>query len=184
MPLKFLYCVLAMAVSLVGCKSPEARRPVQQSSGYTISASVERNKKLYAAETKTIEAYMAQDSAHAYLASPSGFWYAYDTQILEEQPKPVTGNEVSFTYQIRDLEGQILLSYEDIGSVNYQVDQSQQDLISGIREGLKLMKVQEMITLVLPSYKAYGYYGLEGKLGANVPVVVTLNLKQMSTLDN
>jgi gliding motility-associated peptidyl-prolyl isomerase len=175
MPLKFLYCVLAMAVSLVGCKSPEARRPVQQSSGSTISASVERNKKLYAAETKTIEAYMAP---------PSGFWYAYDTQILEEQPKPVTGNEVSFTYQIRDLEGQILLSYEDIGSVNYQVDQSQQDLISGIREGLKLMKVQEMITLVLPSYKAYGYYGLEGKLGANVPVVVTLNLKQMSTLDN
>jgi len=41
------------------------------------------------------------------------------------------------------------------------------------------MKVGEQVTFLFPSYKAYGYYGLEDKLGTNVPVRSTVTLKSI-----
>ncbi|MFT5751617.1 MAG: FKBP-type peptidyl-prolyl cis-trans isomerase, partial [Dokdonia sp.] len=63
----------------------------------------------------------------------------------------------------------------------YQIDQSNQDLISGIREGLKLMKEGETITVLLPSHKAYGYYGFEDKIGSNVSIRSTITLNKIKT---
>ena len=184
MPFRLFAVILFMLLGFLGCKSPESRRPTQQSTGSSIEASVARNIKRFAAEVQAIETYIAQDTTHAYQTSADGFWYAYDLKVAKEAPTPVTGSEVSFSYEVKDLNGLTILSYDQVGTVQYLVDQSKQDLISGIREGIKLMKAQEIITLVLPSYKAYGYYGLEGKIGANTPIVVSLKLNQMSNLDN
>ena len=53
----------------------------------------------------------------------------------------------------------------------------QEELFSGLREGLKLMKAGETITFLFPSYNAYGYYGDENRIGANIPIKceVTVN---------
>ena len=75
------------------------------------------------------------------------------------------------------LDGTPVLSEKDNGLQTYKVDQSNQDLISGIRDGVKLMQVGETVTFLLPSYKAYGYYGIENKLGTNVPIQSTVSLK-------
>ena len=52
-----------------------------------------------------------------------------------------------------------------------------ENIFSGLRQGLKLMKVNETVTLYFPSHKAYGYYGDQQKIGKNVPIksIVTLN---------
>jgi hypothetical protein len=39
------------------------------------------------------------------------------------------------------------------------------------------MKEGETVTFLLPSYKAYGYYGIENKLGTNIPVQSRVTLK-------
>jgi len=54
----------------------------------------------------------------------------------------------------------------------------QEELFSGLREGLKLMKTGETITFLFPSQKAFGYYGDDNKIGINMPIVceVTVNL--------
>ena len=72
-----------------------------------------------------------------------------------------------------------MLSEEENGLQVYKVDQSNQDLISGIRDGVKLMKPGETVTFLFPSYKAYGYYGIQNKLGANTPVQSTITLKSI-----
>jgi hypothetical protein len=39
------------------------------------------------------------------------------------------------------------------------------------------MNVGETVTFLFPSYKAYGYYGIENKLGTNVPIKSRVTLK-------
>jgi len=48
---------------------------------------------------------------------------------------------------------------------------AQEELIAGLREGLKLMKKGESATFIFPSQMAYGYYGDDDKIGTNTPLI-------------
>ncbi|MCW5521016.1 gliding motility-associated peptidyl-prolyl isomerase GldI [Aureitalea sp. L0-47] len=165
--------------ALVSCKTPEARRPVQQSSGSFIKQSAERNKVLYKKEEERIATIMEANPEQEYLSSPSGFWYYYNIKDSLDIPTPEYGDIVTFTYDVRSLEGTSILTESETGLQIYKIDQSNQDLISGLRDGVKLMKVGEQVTFLFPSYKAYGYYGLQDKLGTNVPIQSTVTLKSI-----
>lgn len=172
---KLFYTVLFFAL-LISCKSPEARRPLQSTSGTFIKESAERNKKIYEQEKSYIEKIIAKDSTTEYFSSENGFWYFYNSRDTTTTEMPDLGDVVKFTYDIKDLEGSIILSEKENGLQQYKVDQSNQDLISGVREGIKLMKEGETVTFLFPSYKAFGYYGIEEKLGTNIPVQSTITL--------
>ncbi|MBX2828577.1 MAG: gliding motility-associated peptidyl-prolyl isomerase GldI [Flavobacteriaceae bacterium] len=169
---------------LLSCKGPEARRPVKSTSGTFIKESAERNKILYEREEKVIANIIKGDTANSYLSSDSGFWYYYNVKDTVPSLLPKVGDAVTFTYDVKLLTGKVVLSEAENGLQNYKIDQSNQELISGIRDGLKLMKAGETITFLFPSYKAYGYYGIENKLGTNVPVQSTVTLKTIQTLEN
>ncbi|NGX84240.1 MULTISPECIES: gliding motility-associated peptidyl-prolyl isomerase GldI [Aequorivita] len=172
---KLIYILLFSAL-ITSCKSPEARKPIQSQSGTFIKESAERNKKLYEEEKDYIEKIIAKDSTHNYITSESGFWYFYNKRDTTSSDMPDPGDIVKFTYDIKDLNGSLILSEKDNGLQQYKVDQSNQELISGVRDGIKLMKEGETVTFLFPSYKAYGYYGIEQKLGTNIPVQSTVTL--------
>lgn len=177
-PKHIIYLLIALFV-IVSCKAPEARRPVQQQSGSFIKESAKRNKKLYEKEEQRIAQIMAANPENNYLASESGFWYYYNIKDSLDVPKPVYGDVITFTYDIKKLDGTSILSEIENGLQTYKIDQSNQDLISGLRDAVKLMKVGEKATFLFPSYKAYGYYGLKNKLGINVPIQSTVTLKSI-----
>lgn len=172
---KLLYILLFSAL-IVSCKSPEARRPLQSHSGSFIKESADRNKKIYDEEKSYIEKIIAKDSQHQYITSDNGFWYFYNKRDTTTTEMPDLGDVVKFTYDIKDLNGSVILSEKENGLQQYKVDQSNQELISGVREGIKLMKEGETVTFFFPSYKAFGYYGIEEKLGTNTPVQSTITL--------
>lgn len=176
--------VLTILSLFVACKSPEARKPVKRSSGSFIQESVARNIKLIEKEEAAIASIIKSDTANSYVASESGFWYYYNIIDSTNTAKPKFGDDVVFTYDIKHLNGAMLISSEENGLQNYKVDQSNQDLISGIRDGIKLMREGETITFLFPSHKAYGYYGLENKIGVNVPVQSTVTLKSINATEN
>lgn len=176
----FSYLILFLLLA-VACKSPEARRPVQRSSGSFIKESAERNKKLYEKEEAIITKIITQKSDSKFESNSNGFWYFYNVRDTVAATTPAFGNIVTFTYNVKTLEGTTIVSEEENGLQQYQVDQSNQDLISGIREGLKVMKAGETITFFFPSYKAFGYYGIPEKLGANVPIQSTVTLRTIET---
>ena len=97
---------------------------------------------------------------------------------------PKYGDNVVFSYDIKKLSGETILSQNETGLQNYVVDQTNQELISGIRDGIKLMKEGETVTFLFPSHKAYGYYGLENRLGTNVPIQSTITLKSINSTEN
>ena len=171
-----LFYILLFSALIGSCKSPEARRPLQSHSGTFIKESADRNKKIYDEEKSFIEKIIAQDSTHDYIASENGFWYFYNKKDTANTEMPDLGDVVKFTYNIKDLNGTEILSEKENGLQQYKVDQSNQELISGVREGIKLMKAGETVTFLFPSYKAFGYYGIEEKLGTNIPVQSTVTL--------
>ena len=144
----------------------------------------ERNKKIYEQERSIISSIIEENEDTEYLASENGFWYYYNVKDSTSTVLPKLGDAVTFTYNIKRLNGDVVLSKEENGLQNYRIDKTNQELISGIRDGLKFMKAGETVTFLFPSYKAYGYYGIENKLGTNVPVQSTVTLKTIQTIKN
>ena len=158
-----------------GCKSPEARQPISKKSGSFIKESAERNIKLYQKEQELISAIIENHPDIEYIASESGFWYYYNTRVEQDTITAGFGDIVNFNYNIKDLNGNVIYSSEEIPTQNYNMDQ--EELFTGLREGLKLMKAGETVTFLFPSQKAFGYYGDAKKIGTNVPLMcqVTVN---------
>ena len=171
---KLIFITLILAA--IGCKSPEARRPISVKTGSFIEASVERNKKLNAKEKLHIEKIIQMQKDKDFIASANGFWYYYQTKIeADSLITPQFGDLVNYNYNVKNLNGSVIYSTETIDTLTYVMDK--QELFTGLREGLKLMKTGEKITIIFPSGKAYGYYGDGDKIGSNIPLIcdVTVN---------
>jgi len=169
------HLTLILIVLVFSCKSPEARRPITSKSGSFINKSIERNKALNAKEKESIEAIMAKNKQN-YIASKSGFWYFYNSKIEADSLKtPAFGDIINYNYNIKNLNGNLIYSKEETKTQNYAMDK--EELFTGLREGLKLMKTGETVTFLFPSQKAFGYYGDENKIGTNTPIIceVTVN---------
>lgn len=178
---KYFICFLLITFLVSACKAPEARRPVKTASGSYIDASVEKNKKMIAEEEQDILAIIENDSATDYLSSEKGFWYYFNTQVPIESEKANFGDFVEFEYDVKDLNGNIIYSKQELGLQKYYMDK--EELISGLRDALKLLKEGETATFLFPSHKAYGYYGDLKRIGTNLPIISTvtiLNIEQIN----
>lgn len=167
--------IAILALGISSCDAPEARRPISHKTGSFIKISAERNKKLNAKEIEQIHNIMKQDTTKQYIASESGFWYYYNTKIEKDTITPSFGDIVNFNYNVADFNGHQIYADTDIPTRDYAMDQ--EELFTGLREGLKLMKPGETVTFLFPSQKAYGYYGDKNRIGTNIPLIcrVTVN---------
>lgn len=174
--MKQLILISLIIAAFTACKSPEVRRPVTATSGSFIKESAERNKRLNEKERQDFEVLIKKDTANTYIVSDNGFWYYYNTkQEADSLITPEFGDIVNFDYDVKDINARQIYTKEELKTQNYVMDK--QELFSGLREGLKLMKAGETATFLFPSQKAYGYYGDENKIGTNIPLIcrVTVN---------
>ncbi|PKQ44739.1 gliding motility-associated peptidyl-prolyl isomerase GldI [Confluentibacter flavum] len=173
-----LLTLALLFLAFVSCKMPEARRPVSVKTGSFIDASVERNKKLNAKEQATIKKLMEQEKKD-YIASKSGFWYYYNTKVESDSLEtPEFGDVINYDYDVKDLNGSLIYSKDDIKDKTYVMDK--EELFTGLREGLKLMKTGETVTFLFPSQKAYGYYGDLNKIGTNIPLMCEVTVHSIT----
>lgn len=168
--------LIIMLVGISGCKSPEARRPVSQTSGTFINESIERNRVLVAREEAEILEIIEKDTLNDYIASKSGFWYYYNKKSNDPAnvESPEFGDIVTFDYSIKDLHGNEIYAEGELPTREYAMDK--EELFGGLREGLQLMKESEVVTFIFPSHKAFGYYGDKKKIGTNVPIITKVTL--------
>lgn len=168
--LSFLVTILVSSCN----QSQEARRPISHATGTFMKKSAERNKKLIASEEDQINTIIKSNPTVKYLASNKGYWYTYVTQNTTDTITPKKGDVAFFDYEIKDLKGNIIYSEVELRPQTYSVDK--QNIMSGLREGIKLMHKNEKITFLFPSHVAYGYHGDEKKIGPNQPLICTVNL--------
>jgi len=155
-------------------QSQEARRPVSHSSGSFMKKSIERNKKIVSSEEDRIDSIIKSQPKVKYYSSKNGFWYTYKTQNKLDSLTPKRGDVAFFNYEIKDFKGKIIYSETELKSQTYRVDK--QNIMSGLREGIKLMHKTEKVIFIFPSHAAYGFHGDAKKIGANQPLICTVKL--------
>ena len=169
---------LLFLVLVISCKAPTPRKPIVRKTSTFLKESIQRNKIINEVEEKALLDYIKKDSLNEYTTSPKGFWYCYNVRDSIATKFPVKGDEVTYGYEIKDVNDKVLYSKEELGDRNYVVDR--QELITGLQDGLKLMKEGEAIVFLFPSYKAYGYSGYD-KIAGNQPLIYTIELKKIKT---
>lgn len=173
------YSLFILTGLLLACTHPEARKPVVRKTSSFMSESIERNKILTKAENQLLQKQIEEDSLHNYLNSEQGFWYYYERKDTLNAPLPETGDQIVFNYEALDLSDQVIFSKEELGPQSYMVDK--EELISGLQDGLKLMREGERVTFLFPSYKAYGYAGSE-RVNPNQPLIYKVELIKVNKL--
>lgn len=172
---KLMLLAFLATILITGCKqSQEARRPISQSSGSFMKKSAERNKKLIAGEEGQIDSLIKSNPKVKYFASTKGYWYTYVVQNLQDTLTPKKGDVAFFDYEIKDLKGNIIYSQVELKPQTYAVDK--QNIMTGLREGIKLMHKKEKVIFLFPSHVGYGYHGDDKKIGTNQPLLCTVTL--------
>ena len=168
--------ILILIVFFVSCDKPTPRKPVVRKSSTFLKESIQRNKVINKLEEEAFLQLMANDSTNHYISSANGFWYYYLSKDSTSSKLPDTGDEVFYSYEIKDINNDLLYSKDELGVRSYLVDK--QELITGLQDGLKLMKEGETITFLFPSHKAYGYSGYK-KIGTNQPLIYTVTVNKI-----
>ena len=174
--LKLSIYTLLFAVLLVGCKQhEEARRPISRSSGSFMKKSADRNKKLVASEEDVIKKIIKNNPKVKYYATRKGYWLSYDEKNTTDTQTPRKGDIAYFNLEIKDIEGKVIYSEAELGPQTYYVDK--QDIMMGLRDGIKLMHKNETVTFLFPSHIAYGYHGDNKRIGTNESLICTVTLR-------
>mgnify|MGYP006381117855 FL=1 len=173
--------LLAIGTLLVSCTKQQARKPISQTSGTFMKESVKRNIKLIAGEEALIDSVIKSNPKVQYLATKKGYWYTYEVKNTTDTLRPKKGDVAFFDYNIKDLSGNVIYSEVELRPQSYLVDK--QNILMGLRDGLKLMKKNERVTFLFPSHLGFGYRGDNDRIGPNLPIVCTVTLKDFKPDD-
>ncbi len=177
---KLLTIVFTAFIFASSCKQhQEARRPISQASGSFMKRSVERNKKLIIGEEGQIDSIIKSNPKVKYLASKKGYWYTYEIQNKLDTLTPKKGDVAFFDYEIKDLKGNVIYSELELRPQTYLVDK--QNIMMGLRDGIKLMHKNEKVNFLFPSHIGFGFHGDNKKIGANQPLLCTVTLHNFIT---
>jgi gliding motility-associated peptidyl-prolyl isomerase len=79
-----------------------------------------------------------------------------------------------FDYELNDIYGNVIYTALELRPQEYLVDK--QEIMTGLRHGIKLMRKNEKVTFLFPSHVGYGYLGDKNRIGPNVPLKCTVTL--------
>lgn len=171
---KIIALVLLICISFASCKQQQARMPVSRSSGTFMKESIVRNKKLIAGEEAQIDSIIKSNPSVKYYASKKGYWFYYEIRNEKDTLRPKKGDIAYFDYNVQDFKGNVIYSEIQTKPQVYRVDK--QNIMMGLRDGIKLMRKNEKVVFLFPSHMAYGYHGDNKNIGTNEPLICTVTL--------
>lgn len=169
--------IVVAALALTACSQQQARRPISHSQGSFMKESIERNKKLIANEEQQLDSIMKSNPNNKYIASNKGYWYYFDKEVTTDSIKPKLGDIAYFDYEIKDIKGNVIYSQAELRPQVYRVDK--QNIMMGLRDGIKLMNEGETVTFLFPSHMGFGYHGDNNRIGINQPLICTVTLNDI-----
>ncbi|MFV5701803.1 gliding motility-associated peptidyl-prolyl isomerase GldI [Flavobacterium sp. XS2P12] len=177
---KLIAIVFFLFALVSSCKQhQDARKPISQASGSFMKKSIERNKKLIAGEEGQIDAVIKRNPKVKFIASSKGYWYSYVVKNELDTLTPKKGDVAFFDYEIKDLKGNIIYSELELRPQVYYVDK--QNIMMGLRDGIKLMRKKEKVNFLFTSHMGYGYHGDNKKIGINQPLFCTVTLRDFKS---
>ena len=173
----FILPLFLLGIMVASCSQQQARRPVSHSSGTFMKESIQRNKKLVADEESQIDSIIKSNPQIKYIASDKGYWYHYDVEVTLDSIRPKRGDVAFFNYEVKDINGNVIYSESELKPQVYYVDK--QNIMMGLRDGIKLMNEGEKVTFLFPSHMGFGYHGDNNRIGTNQPLICTVTLNDI-----
>ena len=167
---------LVLFVLFVSCMQPVPRKPVTKKTASFMETSIALNKTLNEKEESLLKRIIQKDSLTSYITSPSGFWYTYNLKSTKTYT-PEFGDQLLYSYEVYNLDKEVIYSAQELGLHAYLVDK--QELVEGLRNGLKLMNEGDVVTFLFPSHKVFGYLGDKNKIGINQPLIYKVQLNKI-----
>jgi len=159
------------------CDKPVARMPIIRNNNANYKLTINWNRALVKLQDEAFKTLIAKNYNKQYYNSNLGFWYTYIKQNNNKRYTPKPSDNLIYTYQVTDLRGNIIYTYNDNGEKTYKVDKEK--LISGLQNGLKLMHENDEVQFLFPSFLAYGVLGDRKKIKTNQPLIYTVYLKKI-----
>jgi len=171
------FFIAGLVFLCVACDNPIPRAPINKRVKTDYSLQIKQSKLLYKLQDKAFRQYIKENPDKHFKSSQKGFWYAIIKENKKSNYYPKLGDEILFNYEITDLENNIIYSKKTVGLQKYKVDK--EEIISGLQQGLKLMKEGETAMFLMPSFKAFGVLGDRNKIKTNQPLIYTVYLKKL-----
>ena len=170
---KIFLFILIIFFFLTGCLETKPRKPLNLNKQNFLNKSANRNIKIKKKEEIYFHNIIKEDSNSKYFSSSKGFRFKI-LSTSKTNLKPRTGDEVEFSYNIFDLEGNDIYKDDDLKSIRYVVDE--EEIIAALRYGIKELKIGESGIFLMPSFFCYGYQGDGEKIIPNQPLIIQINL--------
>ena len=139
--------------------------------------SIEKFKNIYEKEDNYILSLL--EDREGVQVSPYGFYY----EVLDGRSTggfPKTRGEVKIQIEVFALSGDVIYHSRDF---SFFLDRSP-EVIRGMNEGVKLMKVGQVFRFYFTSFQAYGIWGDGDKILPNMPLIYKTKLLSFNEDNN
>lgn len=184
--MKFLKIATMFTLSIClfyACQKKEIFLPITNSKSEYGKKLLENSKAREDKERNFLQNWInkREDSLHQkFIPTSSGIWIRFISEKKISRPK--INSVVKYSAEVKTLSGEIIYSFNEFDKKQGVLGKFKE--IRGIESALYMMGKGDIAEIVLPSFTAYGLYGDEKKIGANVPLLITLNLIDIKPLLN
>jgi FKBP-type peptidyl-prolyl cis-trans isomerase FkpA len=171
--MKFYLSIFIYIVVFSACKE-ETQQKKRISEKEIQERLIKANQKLSKNEIADIEAYILKNSLKME-RSGTGLRYFISGEGKGDFAK--TGMKATVKYKISLLNGRVCYTSDNNGVEQFVVDNDQVE--SGLHEGIKRMKVGNKAKFILPSHLAHGLIGDEEKIPARATLIYDIELLEL-----
>ncbi len=164
-----------LLTTLWSCDNQVVQYPVSYKNDDFMTRSQERNKTLLKEEIEWFNNYKEKSNL-TFTKTESGLWISNQGQKSTTTAK--LGDYVNYTYQIYDLDNNVIYDYNEIGDEKIILGKA--DIIRGIHSALQLIEEGKEARILVPSFLGYGGLGDDDKIDPNQPLVIDLKINQIT----
>ena len=170
--IKLYILFLVSTVSFISsCNRNNHSKPVNMQSTAFKEKLIDANKLYMKQESDEIDQYIAHHNWKM-ITSGTGIRYMITKQGKGEQAQEAKRAKVNFKISL--LDGTLCYSSDSTGAKEFLIGQD--NVETGLHEGIKYMHVGDKAVMILPSYLAHGLIGDESKIPPHASVLYELEL--------
>jgi len=173
--MKLVVALIFMSAFFSTCKDPIAPKNKQMSEEQMKEALIKANQKMSKNEMADIDAYILKNSLEM---ERSGTGLRISISGEGKGINAEAGMEATVKYKISLLNGRVCYSSDSSGYEKFVIDNDQVE--SGLHEGIKRMKVGNKAKFILPSHLAHGLIGKEDKIPSHAPIIYDIELLELN----
>ena len=161
--------------ALWSCDNKIVQYPVSYQNDDFMTRSQERNKSLLKEEIEWFNNYK-EKSDLSFTKTESGLWISNQGKKSETTAK--SGDFINFTYQIYDLDNNVIYNYNEIGEEKIILGKA--GIIRGLHSALQLIEEGQEARILVPSFLGYSGLGDDDKITPNQPLVIDVKINQIT----